>query len=99
MASDPIFARILRAFPKSEMDHDGSPIVRFSFDDAKSDPMEIVIDQDGAIAIENLDNLADPVLSVENLHTLLRASRKAKSLLAKWFESDAGRAWAKSQGL
>lgn len=97
MASDPIFARILRAFPNSVLDNDGSPIVQLDMLDAKGDPVVAIIDHNGAIEFDGDASATDMLLSVDNLHTILRASRKAKSLLAKWFESDAGLAWAKSQ--
>lgn len=97
MASDPIFARILRAFPNSVLDNDGSPIVQLEMLDAKGDPVVVIIDHNGAVEFDGDASATDMLLSVDNLHAILRASRKAASLMGKWFASDAGLAWAKSQ--
>jgi hypothetical protein len=97
MAHDHVFARIQRAFPNSVVDSDGSPIVQFELLDAKGDPVVAIIDQNGAVEFDTDASAADMLLSVDNLHAILRASRKAASLMGKWFDSDAGRAWAEAQ--
>jgi hypothetical protein len=97
MAHDPIFARILRAFPDSVMDNDGSPLLRLSLMDAKGDPVVLEFDQNGAVEANGDTGFSHVLLSQDNLHTILRASRKAQTLMDKWFASEAGQAWAKTQ--